>query len=76
MLLSDQLIDIGIKADPLCFESVYEAEKQMLVLLSEAIKTSTMKHIYQVIVFVCEHLNRRGYSYYKPEHFITKTKRI
>jgi len=69
MLLSDQLIEIGLTANPKNNQSCYEAEVKMLALATEAAKTSTIKHIHNVVQFVCESLNRKGYKYYNTDHF-------
>ena len=74
MLLSDKLIEVGLQANPKNNQSMYEHENKMMPLLHEALPTSTLKHLYNIVKFVCEHLNRKGYSYYHVDHFFTKTK--
>ena len=69
MFLSDQLIAIGLEANPKNNKSMHEKEGQMMPLLHDALKTSTIKHLYGIVKFVCEHLNRKGYSYYQVNHF-------
>jgi len=74
MLLSDKLIELGLEANPKNNQSMHEQEFKMLKQLEEALKTSTIKHLYKVVEFVCDHLNRKGYPYYKVDHFFTGTK--
>lgn len=74
MLLSDKLIEVGLQANPKNNQSMHEHEHKMLLILQEALLTSTIKHLYNIVKFVCEHLNRKGYSHYHVDHFFTKTK--
>jgi len=74
MLLSDKLIELGLEANPKNNQSMHEQEFKMLKQLEEALKTSTIKHLYKVVEFVCDHLNRKGYPYYNVNHFFTRSK--
>jgi len=71
MLLSDQLFQIGCDLNPKSNFSMNEASKKMLNVCVELLKNdiSRIKHIESSFAFAVKELNKKGYTYFKPDHF-------
>ncbi len=71
-MLSDELLKIGRGANPKSNLSMSVNAKKMLDLLAENLLSDApydIRKIINVVKYVCEQLNKEGFSYYKLELF-------
>jgi hypothetical protein len=71
-LLSDQLVEIGLKSNPKSNMSMGESAKEMLKYLQDAQEQGTpMKQLYYTVELVCKTLNNNGRKFFQPKIFFS-----
>lgn len=70
MFLSDELIEIGMTANPKNNRDMGECSIKMHELLQQRCNGNVVtKQVYNIVVLVCDTLNKKGWKYYKPDLF-------